>query len=81
MSKWINSGLPAGALTSTSRSLITFEKFALLLVCALNPNCKLASPFSSSVDRAARMLIRIVPASGRNRSNPTFHSLLRGNSM
>ena len=37
----------AGAFTSTSRSLITFEKFALLLVCALNPSRKLASPFSS----------------------------------
>ena len=77
----MNSGLPAGAFTGTSRSLITFEKFALLLVCALNPNRKLASPFNSSVERAARMLIRMVPSSGRKRSSPTFHSLLRGSSM
>ena len=71
-------GSSIDAVTGMSRSLMTSEKFASLLVWALKTRRRLAYSLGFIEERPARMRTLMIPSSGRNRSRSSFNSVDAG---
>ena len=78
ISKQMHSGSSAEAITGMSCWLMTWEKFASLLVWALKIRRKAACCSGLLLDLPARILTRMVPKSGKKRSKFHFTSLEAG---